>query len=714
MPRKTASKPIISTGKGYLPAISDDGEFVSFLVPAADETEQFPVDHDSLYDLAERVANIHLPDKAVAGEWEAIAGRWADIGLPVNRVGLRELVDWVKTGSRTISELPVAGDAFEWLADLLLLISGLPEEINNRQFLNGIVPDQHSQLRSAGDLRFDGGISEDVKDIADTAGLDLRSRLLHARLVAVLGSPGYESARALAEEAIGQPYPESEAVEAVLDRLDERLPDDGPISAPDGPSPLHTSARLVVFLAPEEENAGLLRRCPLLTAEDKIVRLANNLQILAPVSHWHDSARPYKDLYTQNRVLSDRYTDDADLNAALALLIERSLALPGPFFRGRRSSPVDGPLLKEIAPDCPVERFTYRLHEFGQIAFLANELVPRCGNDQELAELLLGFVVNVAAKEDPEWHNAWSTTYKPRDGEDVQFQTYNSTWPFELKVRSWLPVVDEEGKIVGQVPANEANLRPLLGDAWLQGNPPGIDLLHRAFGFRQLTLMLENLDPGVERDLVQLLQDPDLVKSAAANLDLVKATVSNPEVARILSEAEAEEIQEIRNELDKKKHQIEIRNRNNKFGHAVQEAVKKALEALGLRLELVDWGYDYEVFPDGASFTFEAGSYLLEVKATTTRDVRLTPTQANKAWQEPERFVLCVVDLYGQQIKEDWEPADIVPWTRIVTRIGGEFEEIHKGVTSFSDTAKPVHLRNEEMLRYGVSMDLWSQGVFHR
>ena len=163
--------------------------------------------------------------------------------------------------------------------------------------------------------------------------------------------------------------------------------------------------------------------------------------------------------------------------------------------------------------------------------------------------------------------------------------------------------------------------------------------------------------------------------------------------------------------MDKKKHQIEIRNRNNKFGHAVQEAVKKAVEALGLRLELVDWGYDYEVFPDGASFTFEAGSYLLEVKATTTRDVRLTPTQANKAWHEPERFVLCVVDLYGQQIKEDWEPADIVPWTRIVTRIGGEFEEIHKGVTSFSDTAKPVHLRNEEMLRYGVSMDLWSQGV---
>lgn len=217
---------------------------------------------------------------------------------------------------------------------------------------------------------------------------------------------------------------------------------------------------------------------------------------------------------------------------------------------------------------------------------------------------------------------------------------------------------------------------------------------------------------GVEQDLVQLLHDPDLVKSAAANLDLLGATVSNPEVARILSEAEPEKIQEIREELDKKKSQNEVRNRNNNVGHAVQEAVKKAVEAMGpIRLELMDWGYGYEVFPDGASFTFEVGSYFLEVKATTTRDVRLTPTQANKDWRESERFVLCVVDLYGQEIKEHWEPANIVPWAKIVTRIGGEFEEIHIGVTGFSDTRKPVYWRNEEMLRNGVSVDLWSQGV---
>ena len=299
----TASKPIISTGTQYLPAISDD-DVVSFLVPAADKTEQYPIDYDSFYDLAERVTDIYLPDKAVAREWEAIAGRWADIGLPVDRVGLRELVEWVKTGCRTISWLPIAEDTFVWLADLLLIISGLPEEMDKRTFLNGMMPDQNSRLRSASDLRFDGGVSDEMKDIANTVGIDLRAKLLHERLVEVLNSPGYESAKTLAEETLGQPFPESEAVEAVLARLDERLPDDSSVSSLDGPSPLHTSAWLVAFLASEGENSSLIRRCPLLTAEDKIVRLAN-LQILAPVSHWRDSAKPYKDLYTQNRVLSE-------------------------------------------------------------------------------------------------------------------------------------------------------------------------------------------------------------------------------------------------------------------------------------------------------------------------------------------------------------------------------------------------------------------------
>lgn len=101
----------------------------------------------------------------------------------------------------------------------------------------------------------------------------------------------------------------------------------------------------------------------------------------------------------------------------------------------------------------------------------------------------------------------------------------------------------------------------------------------------------------------------------------------------------------------------------------------------------------------------------MEVKATTTRDVRLTPTQAQFACDNPGRFVLCVVDLYGQKIKKDWHPTDILPYSRVITNIGGNFKEIYKGIIEFSDTGNPVHLRNEQMLRYGVSFALWGKGV---
>ena len=414
--KAVGSKSIVSTCSGYLPALSNDGESACLLVPAADATRQFPIDYEGLYDLASRVTDVHLPHRTVARDWETIAGRWFDIGLPVRRMGLRELVDWVRKNSRTVSDLPIDGDPFEWLSDLLLLVADLPEDINKRPFLNGMLPDQKSELRGAADLRFDGGISDEVKDIAAAVGIDVKANLLHTRIVEVLVSPGYELARTLAEETLGQIYPESEAVEAVLDRLDERLMDDSSPSTADGPTALNASARLVAFLALKDENNVMLRRCPLLTAEDKVVRLANNLQILAPVSHWNDSAKPYKDLYTPNRILSDIYTDDNELSTALKLLIERALALPGPLFRGRRPSPVDGPLLNEIAPDCPEGRFTFRSHEFGQIAFLGNQVVPRCGNHRELAELLLDFVVNVAAREDPGWNNTSLVTPRTRDG----------------------------------------------------------------------------------------------------------------------------------------------------------------------------------------------------------------------------------------------------------------------------------------------------------
>lgn len=710
----TASKPIIATDSGFLPALSEYGEIASFPVHAVDNSGQTQIDDydsfDEFYELAARVTNLHLPIKEIAPDWGRIALEWGELDLPVERLGLPELAGRVKEGYKSIKELPVSGDPFQWLADLFLLAAKLPGSV---RLLDWLVPDQNTQLRRVSELRIDGGIPEAVKDISKAVGIDLRGSLVHNKLMEALDASGYEAAKSLIQDPLQRPT-EKQAVDEVLAVLEEKLPDGKAFSEVPDLSFLQASASMATYLTEADENTQRLRKCPLLTADDKVVRLPNNLQILAPVSHWPESSKPYAGLYKgeEEHILSDCYVGDSGLNSALQSLIDKSLVFPAPLYKATRPE-LDGDLLKAmLPPGTETEGVTVRNQTFSQIAFL-DIVVSHCGRDSGLAPLLLGFVLNVAAKEDVGWSET-NLVNAYRERAPLPLHIPGALWPAQLKVRSWIPATNEEGEITGQSQANEANLWPLLDSAWLR-DASARDLLHHVFGFRRITLMLENLEPDVESDLEILLEDLDLMKSAVANLDAVRVAVENPAAAQLLQELGGEGVQEIWAELDVKKRQAEVRTRNNNFGHAVQAAVKEAVESLGLNLKLVDSGFDYEVFPDNSSFSFEVGSYFLEVKSTVSRDVRLTPKQAGTACKHSDRFVLCVVDLEDfpdAHAKENWQAVDVVPHAKIVTDIGGDFKKIYEGVTEFAaDAGNRVRLRNEEQLRYGVSPDIWEKGV---
>ena len=111
--KAAAAKPIIDTKEGLLPALGDDGKNVTFLVPATDLKEQNPIDYDTIYELASRITDIQLPTKDFAQDWGQIAYQWEDIGLPVTRLGLTELTNWVKEKGQDITDLPISGDPFQ-------------------------------------------------------------------------------------------------------------------------------------------------------------------------------------------------------------------------------------------------------------------------------------------------------------------------------------------------------------------------------------------------------------------------------------------------------------------------------------------------------------------------------------------------------------------------------------------------------------------------
>ena len=151
---------------------------------------------------------------------------------------------------------------------------------------------------------------------------------------------------------------------------------------------------------------------------------------------------------------------------------------------------------------------------------------------------------------------------------------------------------------------------------------------------------------------------------------------------------------------------------------AIQDAIRQALEARNLTLTLIDRGYDFEVLPQtedvltGAGCRIEVGPYLLEVKATTTGQARMTPTQAATASAEASRYVLCVIDLREvseERLDGEWFAADVEPLAVLVKDIGNEVAETCQHVERARES--DVAIRNEEALRYEAPVAVWQRGV---
>jgi hypothetical protein len=141
--------------------------------------------------------------------------------------------------------------------------------------------------------------------------------------------------------------------------------------------------------------------------------------------------------------------------------------------------------------------------------------------------------------------------------------------------------------------------------------------------------------------------------------------------------------------------------------------VREALELRHLRVELVDRGFDFEVtLGEEAGFRFEVGPFLVEVKTTTSGEVRMTPTQAGTASTESQRYFLCVIDLRSvsrDRLDGPWAATDIEPYARVIgdvglqTKVTYDLVEIARG--------NQVGIRNDKALRYAVPVELWASGL---
>ena len=733
---QTASKPLVPTGIGLLPALPNQGEqFVTFPVPAIDSDASESIDYDTFHEVVGYVTELNLPSKEVAETWGEIARQWQQAGVSVERLGLSELTDWLKEKGNSVSDLPIDGDSYSWLAKLFMLADDMQDQ-NVRDMVNGLLPNQYGVLKNTKTdyLYRDGEISPEVKDIASALGEDLRSQLLHGAMAQALLAPGYEKANQLVinllDEVDGGEYTESKAIDLVLDRFAEALPDNSQFDGNSRLPTLAASARMVVHLK-ESEDVQRLRRCPLLTAAGRIAHLSGSQQILAPVPFWPETARPYAGLYADNRLLSDHYCADDELAKALNALIAVGLVIAAPLFEGRRAELTDVNLLREMSQgEQDTVGATVRDATFAQIAFLATDLVQRCGESSELAKLLLDFVLNVAVRQDQTWRQMDSFSGN-RSGERVSLTLNKAIWPFELKVRSWIPVQapDADSDAIVPMPANESNLREILDLSWLKDNRDAVDLLHHVFGFRQLTLLLDSVGTEIEDDLVELLRFPEVVKAAANNPDAVKFASELKDTDIPLESMrdivqDAKEDEKLLEYLANRREQRRQGRENQILGATIEKVVSENLKKVGFHVRRTGVGSDFEIAAEighltNLCITHERQNWLVEVKATRDQRVRMTDTQAKTAVSEGGRFLLCVVPLDSDNYSTD--SANILAKMRFVASLGerladlcndlGDFEELRDDITADTDTGLQLEL-SPGPTRIRVASSVWEDDGF--
>ena len=697
---RVAELPIVECSSDMLPAINPSGAYADFVIPSlSNDSNENETTVERLWPLAETASRLLPPKRELAAIWTEIAQGWNSLGVRINRVGVKDIAEWVKGDADTLDKILVEGDAKQWMA-LFLDITG--ECWFNRSgvdlaVLHDMLPDQNQHLRSPSDLSRDLGIPDSLKDICSDIGLDIRSRLLLSDFQAVADEGVMPYLQYVLDSALPNSISEEDAIERAIESLNVLLPedqrsDDKPIKVQYG------SVRILHYLwESKRENAGLIaRRVPLVTYGKSTVRSSPARMMMAPIPCWNESAQPFANAYPPNRVLAEMYagSPSGDLPNCVGALVNWGIAIADPISTDTPSEITERRLAELSSLETGDVTVTNNSEEFSQIALLQPEILNRCQVGIDEARALLGLVLCHAAPHDPGWRMERVVRGR-RSGEQVEVPVAAALWLADLRIRGWVPLPGEDGKPV-PMPANAKTLDGLLDPAWLENNNAAIELLSRWFGFDQLELRLLGIEPDNEKR--------EELRDGLARL--VEFGGADPNLYRSLAE-----------EVEARQLRIRDIDRFRSLGIGVQEAIKSAMEAYKLDLKLVDHGFDYEVnvpedvFGD-VSQKFDVGPYLLEVKATTTGQVRLTPTQAQTASAESDRYVLCVVDL--RSIQEDqlavvWTASMVEPLARVVPDIGSRI----RGTYSLVEAARtrPIAVRNESALRYEVPSHVWEAGI---
>ena len=593
-----------------------------------------------------------------------------------------------------LRERLAGGAGLSWLVSLLELVRDAEETgLLDR---HSLLPTQGGGLRLRPNIRRDEGISEELKDIAEAFGLEIRNELLdkRAEIEGLVGLLGLER--------------EPELLDKVLARLKQESRD-GVIRT----SLVPWAVGLFRWIADRADYVERLEGYPVPTSEQSeegvaVLRLKQGREArarpLAPLATWPQSAQRFGSLFPGRKILAEAFADgDPEVWPQLAA---RGYLNASPLIETQR-------VVTAFLPDEPLPDGSHKSTQELEVSDVAclrgtGGLIDAARKSRKRAKEFVRFLTEFAAEADERAFEEHEVECECGD----KHKTYRAAWLAPLRHRRWVPL-DASGRRAAM--ASAESLAGLLADS------PEVfsEVLSGARGEKLLgALAISRADlalrvvAGDEDDRLALIASMQDIASVAGDINRVRALAT-----------EIREHPEIIDSIEEQKIRRTKIRRNQDVGYEVEQLLQQELEGCGLTVRPKRFGSDFEVENDFVEEEQEVGleisdgrsTTLIEVKSTRIDQVKMTPLQAKRACEFGDGFALCVVPL-----DDDTPTAETIrEGLRVVFGIGARLEsalsdyELMREATDVARGARgEVELEiREGQVRFRIDGAVWEDGL---
>ena len=563
-----------------------------------------------------------------------------------------------------------------------------------------LIPNERGGLAQIGKLCKDGGIDPELKDIADLLSLSLRAQLVH---------PEINTPEILAELNV---LTEEQVLNQLLDLMRQRVRDN-PITAPTQAANIQLFAWLV-----KKEKTVKLDNFPALTLLDPsdkpglfVLRDAASPseRPLAPVAQWPEVARSYADLLPDSAILHPRYAEAISDPPQWQTLASNGFLHLGPLYEADS-------VVQDFLPDEPLGDDELKAKPRSEAPRRRTEITFLSGNDRAIIDRargsenralkLLRFILDYVLPADPQAFD--EETIKCDNGKDHRF--FHANWLTPFRNRIWVPL----GKGKSDTPSAESLATLLAQEPELLkrlGEERPSQLL-KALGVSPADLMLRSVGRN-DPERVSLIQSLSVITSAAGN---------DPEKVKALAGA-IQQDPEVLNLVEERRARQATVKRNQALGDLVERLFVEAFQGTGLVPKRTGPGHDYRILPAAGEeedaghleITGPTGSVFVEIKATTTSQVRMSVKQVGEAIPHKDNYFLCVVASSDTSLDVEAFKAK----ARFVVDIGERFKNLWSeflsmkltmDLTQKTEGGLAIELSGQQV-KFRVDEHVWTAGL---